>query len=399
MKAHAAPPKNHLRIQPQHQVAVVSRSTAERIYIERTRQVGCGEQAGCAARLLAERVAPRGFWSSVLRRVRHAYAAGARYVFILNALASADAEVAQLLAALKSGALLDDQRIAFGAHCRCVRVQCGQSLADIDALEQAQTITPQLLAEAWCQGFPSAHLAGKTLRLRWLSPARLLKPAPRPRAGEARFIAEKTGVDAAFLWRRLLTSLARFAGLQVEKVAPPLAQLSAVELFWHTQHDRGSNEAHNPIGGLLGDVCLLLSQDLALETLGMLLIAGHMGIGQRRQFGLGQFEVLPGNTDKKTLEKDVPEKKPKHGLKWLRNQFVNVQSELEVKLNSARGITHPTAKGDIHVVQTSVSKPGPIDWAVEIPAFQHSSNNFSQSPVILIGLLKLSNARLMAQCH
>lgn len=241
--------------------------------------------------------APRGFWPSVLRGIRQEYAAGAQYGFILNALPAADAEVAQLLAALRSGALPDDPRMAFGAHCRCVRVQCAHSLVDIDTLAQAQLLSPKALSEAWCTRFPDAHCAGKTLRLRWLSPARLLKAAPRPRAGEARFVASEAGIDAAFLWRRVLSSLENFVDIELFSLAAPIARLSAVELFWHTLHYRGTEQEFNPVGGLLGEVLLVFEQDLPLTTLGLLLLAGHMGIGQRRQFGLGQFELLPGALD------------------------------------------------------------------------------------------------------
>ena len=241
--------------------------------------------------------APRGFWPGVLRGVRQEYAAGAQYVFILNTLASADAEVAQLLAALQSGVLPDDPRLAFGAHSPCVRVQCAHSLVDIDAPAQVQLLSPKALSEAWCTRFPDAHCAGKTLRLRWLSPARLLKAAPRPRAGEARFVASEAGIDAAFLWRRVLSSLENFVDIELSSLAVPVARLSAVELFWHTLHYRGTEQEFNPVGGLLGEVLLVLEQDLPLTTLGLLLFAGHMGIGQRRQFGLGQFELLPGALD------------------------------------------------------------------------------------------------------
>jgi len=247
---------------------------------------------------------PRGFWARVQRGSQVDFLQQDRYVFGLVFFSDAPAalEVDTLLAGLRR---LPDAGLVFAAHMplqnnlRLTAVRCARSQQLLSAAAQAQAFAATDLAAQ------SALPAQRLWRWQWLSPARLLKVGPgRPRAGEARFVANESELDFALLWRRVLGGLdahaARLgpelaAALAVAQAsAAPKCRIVAQEQFWLNAHYRsGRAGGLNPTGGLMGEALIQVDEPLSAAALGLWLCASYLGIGQRRSFGLGQFALLP----------------------------------------------------------------------------------------------------------
>lgn len=247
----------------------------------------------------------RGFWVRVPRSSQVDFLPGDPFVFelVLHDHAPVIARVAELLAVWTATTSRPDATPSFDpamplqTHLRWTGLQCGWTAQPI--AEPAHSTAfglDELLASAAASALRRAPL----WRWQWRSPARLLKRGPgRPREGEDRFIRDEAAVDPTLLWRRLVATLNaldaadRVALPPCDPAQPPDVQLPAQELFWVDAHYRSGPGQRNPSGGLLGESLLAWSQPPAEATLGLLLLGGWLGIGQRRGFGLGQYQLLP----------------------------------------------------------------------------------------------------------
>lgn len=142
------------------------------------------------------------------------------------------------------------------------------------------------------------------LRLCLRSPARWLHPAHRERSGESRYLHHERELDAALLGERLRDAwLSLRRELGIERVDPPPlnAELIAAELFWTELGYRNADGKEKPCGGLLGEMILRWRDGTPEGLSHWLALAQHLGAGQRRGFGYGQFawETLDGQSLKR----------------------------------------------------------------------------------------------------
>jgi len=230
------------------------------------------------------------------------YAAGDGYRFAVYGLAGAQGLLATLInrlrelpeSAPKTDALLplrDNLRLV-GLHDlfsgEPVRAVADLTLYHGDRLE----------SEAALWGF------APLVRLRWLSPVRLLREKERRShaKGELRYCREAGDLDAGLLFRRLYDT---YAGLLRERGGeapprgePPLTGTPPATLFWLDGDYRDGQGKTNPIGGMSGLIELGAAQRLEAPWWRLLVLGQYLGIGQRRAFGLGRYrlEAADGTT-------------------------------------------------------------------------------------------------------
>lgn len=238
----------------------------------------------------------REFWIRVPRSTQVDFRKGDPLVFGLvwrNSPATQEG-IERLLARLAAGqhaAQAYDAAMPLQAQLALERVECALSGNAIRTIDQVRAFgLDDLLATEAAQWLRVQPL----WRWQWTSPARLLKRgAGRPRLGEARFVHDESGIDVAGLWQRLLSTLTALNIEAPEPLPEPPCQLVAQEHFWVQAHYRAADGSRKPVGGLLGEALLQWPQPPANSALGLLLLGGWLGIGQRRSFGLGQYQLLP----------------------------------------------------------------------------------------------------------
>jgi len=148
--------------------------------------------------------------------------------------------------------------------------------------------------------------AHSELRLCLRSPARWLHPQHRERNGEARYLHHERELDSAVFGLRLQeTWLSLRRELDIERIDPPAldAQIVAAELFWADLSYRNADRREKPSGGLLGELILRWPAGIPEALSYWLAAAQHLGSGQRRGFGYGQFafESLDGEVLKREV--------------------------------------------------------------------------------------------------
>ncbi len=148
------------------------------------------------------------------------------------------------------------------------------------------------------------ELRGET-ELRWCtrSPVRWLAAAHRERRGEARYVHDERQLTPALLVERLFeTPISLRRELDCERIALPALELEipAAELFFTNLAYRNRDGRDKPTGGLQGEIIVRCRQGLSEAQATWLALTQHLGSGQRRGFGFGQFafETLDGEARK-----------------------------------------------------------------------------------------------------
>ncbi|MDY6994423.1 MAG: hypothetical protein SVR94_17705, partial [Pseudomonadota bacterium] len=130
--------------------------------------------------------------------------------------------------------------------------------------------------------------------LRWLAPVRLLLPTQQRLQGEMRFCRHRNQVDFPLLNNRLYDTLAELLRQRISTV--PVRQtdktqrLQAADLFWLDYGYRNAQGKEKAMGGLLGRL-ILATQDMPLEQWLYWVLGQYLGIGQRRVFGWGRYQL------------------------------------------------------------------------------------------------------------
>lgn len=227
----------------------------------------------------ADDARPTLWWFVCQRRADPRLRAGERCALTLYALPAAASVLDRLLARLRE---LPDSAPDLGPA-----VPLGRNLRWVEARQ----LTAMPLREALA--LEAAALTGQTdLRLCLRSPARWLHAGHRDREGEARFAHHErdlTPQRLSDLFRDTLLSLRR--ELAIDRIEPPAlaAELLAAELFWMQLSYRNAEGREKPCGGLLGEAILRWPDGVPAALAPWLALLQHLGCGQRRGFGYGQF--------------------------------------------------------------------------------------------------------------
>ena len=160
------------------------------------------------------------------------------------------------------------------------------TVADLQVYDQ-HSLTGE--ASIWCN-------AEMPLRLRWLSPVRLLRrKEERATKGELRYCREPRDVDGELLLNRLhdcVADLCRRRGLSsVARTAPAAVAIPNADLFWADAHYKDETGKSKDMGGMLGQLELHWSATPPMATLQLLVLGQYIGIGQRRSFGWGRYRI------------------------------------------------------------------------------------------------------------
>ncbi|MCG8381870.1 MAG: CRISPR-associated endonuclease Cas1 [Gammaproteobacteria bacterium] len=155
------------------------------------------------------------------------------------------------------------------------------------------------------QSYSEQSLAGETsiwsyaempLRLRWLSPVRLLRrKEERPAKGELRYCREPQDIDGELFFNRLhdcVADLTRRRGITSNpRTAPAAVSIPNADLFWADAHYSDETGRSKEIGGMLGQLELHWDTPPPMTTLQLLVLGQYIGIGQRRTFGWGRYRI------------------------------------------------------------------------------------------------------------
>lgn len=140
-------------------------------------------------------------------------------------------------------------------------------------------------------------------RLRWLAPVALLLPRPQRegKSGDKRFCRHKNQLSFSLLNDRVYDTLANL--LRQRETAVParhsesVERLQVAQVFWMDYAYYNAEGKAKPMGGLLGE-CVFNMQDLPATQWLYWVLGQYVGIGQRRVFGWGryQLETLEGQS-------------------------------------------------------------------------------------------------------
>lgn len=227
---------------------------------------------------------------------RCSYQRGEYYRFSLIALDGADryldillAQLARLPASVEE----PDRPLSFRDNVRLVSVQDAFTGHEVHHLSQVSLYdTQQLTEEAllWQQNC-------STLDWRWISPARLYKEKTQKEqnSGDAQFCHDAGDLSASLLLNRLYDSVAslikRRSNRNSQRQAPPEIQLEYAHLFWIDSEYKG-REGSKPIGGASGLLRFTGLEGVPLSWWRLLIVGQFIGIGARRAFGLGRYQLI-----------------------------------------------------------------------------------------------------------
>jgi len=225
------------------------------------------------------------------------YKVGDRYRFQLIALDGSDQHLLALLnrlSRLPATAPLDDASAPLRNNVRLLGVQDSFTARPVFSLDESCLFGPQELTEEallWQQ-----NAAG--IRWRWLSPARLLldKKQRKEAKGEQRFCRDSDHLPPNLLLSRLYDSIAdlirrRGRNQNVVRHAPPELQSPYSHLFW-LDNFYSNGKGQQPMGGVLGEFQLNDVDQLDISWWRLLILGQYLGIGHRRVFGWGRYQLL-----------------------------------------------------------------------------------------------------------
>lgn len=264
--------------------------------------------AGLFKRLLCEHAddgRPALWWFSWPRLAQAEVQAGDQLVFTLYALPAAVGTLNRLIVALR--------QLPASAPTLPGHPALGSNLVFVAAepLGAAPSLHCEIETEA------TLLREHQSLRLCLRSPTRVLHAEHRKRDHEARYVHHQRELDSALLAERLRgTWVDLRSELRIDRIDPPLldGELVAAELFWTQLAYRNADGQEKPSGGLLGEVILRWPQGMSAEVAHWLACAQHLGVGQRRGFGQGQFafETLDGQSLKRETVPALSAGRPAH---------------------------------------------------------------------------------------
>ena len=132
--------------------------------------------------------------------------------------------------------------------------------------------------------------------LRFISPVQLLRPkSARGKKGMGRFCQDAEEINGAFFLDRIRQSfdaLGRRLGVSVSLPRPDARiNFIASDLFWHGAQQVGTDGSEKPVYGLGGVIRLEVEGPNSEMVWQWLVLGQHLGIGQRRGFGLGHYRL------------------------------------------------------------------------------------------------------------
>jgi len=250
---------------------------------------------GFVKRILEDDLSPH-LWLSTPEIGVPIFTPGDQYSLVVYCLDSGRADLDRLLESLQTGKTnrADQQdACAFGPRWNflAARDLFSHDNHRVSRTADLQSVTPdQIAAEA------SIWAAAGQAWFRLLSPMQLLRERDqRPAKGTARFCRDAGDLGADLLLNRLRQSLDAFGRRLGDAQPLPRAdaaiKLTASDLFWHGAQQVGADRTEKPIYGLGGVLGLRVEGPDSEMVWQWLVLGQHLGIGQRRGFGLGRYRL------------------------------------------------------------------------------------------------------------
>jgi len=224
-----------------------------------------------------------------------AYQAGDFYRFTLFGLGGSEAllqHILDCLTRLPNNVKIRDEKMPFRDNLIFHAAQDLLSQEPIETVEQLSPYTYESLqqeTDIWMQYDPCW--------VNWISPVRLSLPLPlrERKHRENRFCRHRSQVDFANLNNRLYDTLADLLRQRVVEVPPRITdkskRLELADVFWLDYSYYNVDGKEKPMGGLLGRL-LLNTEDMPLEQWLYWVLGQYVGIGQRRAFGWGRYQLM-----------------------------------------------------------------------------------------------------------
>jgi retron-type reverse transcriptase len=224
-----------------------------------------------------------------------AYQAGDFYRFTLFGLGGSEAllqHILDCLTRLPNNVKIRDEKMPFRDNLIFHAAQDLLSQEPIETVEQLSPYTYESLqqeTDIWMQ-YDQCWID-------WISPVRLSLPLPlrEYKHRENRFCRHRSQLDFANLNNRLYDTLADLLRLRVVEVPPRITdkskRLELADVFWLDYSYYNVDGREKPMGGLLGRL-LLNTEDMPLEQWLYWVLGQYVGIGQRRSFGWGRYQLM-----------------------------------------------------------------------------------------------------------
>ncbi|HID37595.1 MAG TPA: CRISPR-associated endonuclease Cas1 [Ghiorsea sp.] len=224
------------------------------------------------------------------------YQQGDEYTFTLMCLAGGEKHLQHLLEQLQQlpfSAPITDNRSPFRNNLRFAQATDFFNGSNINTLQDAieydddkltaETYFWQQQNAAWC--------------IRYLSPVRLLRDKAQRETskGEKRYCRTEDDLQAELLSSRLYQGIADLLRRRGQKTpshqkTPELTPAKA-HLFWFDFNYYDARGNRKPMGGMSGKLCFSSTQKLPEDWLKLLVLGQYLGIGQRRAFGWGHYQL------------------------------------------------------------------------------------------------------------
>lgn len=224
-----------------------------------------------------------------------AYQAGDFYRFTLFGLGGSEAllqHILDCLTRLPNNVKIRDEKMPFRDNLIFHAAQDLLSQELIETVEQLSPYTYESLqqeTDIWMQY--------DQCWINWISPVRLSLPLPlrEHKHRENRFCRHRSQLDFANLNNRLYDTLADLLRLRVVDMPPRITdkskRLELADVFWLDYSYYNVDGREKPMGGLLGRL-LLNTEDMPLEQWLYWVLGQYVGIGQRRSFGWGRYQLM-----------------------------------------------------------------------------------------------------------
>ncbi|MCG6860684.1 MAG: CRISPR-associated endonuclease Cas1 [Chromatiaceae bacterium] len=265
------------------------------------------------------------------------YVRGSRYRFAVYALAGGEHLLARLIGRLRelpNAAPVRDAKVPLRDNVRLLALQDLFSGESVDAV-QALTLYDNDRLE----GEVALWLGAPHVRLRWLSPVRMLKDtdARSHAKGEARFCRQVEDLTEGLLLRRLYDATAdlvrRRGGAMPARGEPPVLSHLSGHLFWVDSDYRDAAGKSHPIGGMSGEIALGPGRGLPEDWWRLLVLGQYLGIGQMRAFGMGRYmlEAPQGATTAPVAESAATLLEHAAGMENLYEAYRAIRENIEKK--------------------------------------------------------------------
>jgi len=237
--------------------------------------------------------------SNVLEQGKQHFSAGETYRFTVFAMGDQGRDIlARLPEAMMATKNNWDKPITFRDNWCLQSVEHGASGEQIPHIKLQPEDVPVVFDVEMLKQDIAYWRQHRSITMQFHAPWRVLRSQNQRGSskGELRYCRDVNDLSDNGLWlTRVDDSLRRLAediGVHTPpRTSSPLLSVH-LDLFWVDASYKNQQRRVQPMGGLLGEICIQDSSKLSDESLALLIIGQYLGVGQRRVFGNGRYRLL-----------------------------------------------------------------------------------------------------------